>query len=379
MRFASCRRIAGSPRWPSCRSRSASAPTPRSSRSSTACCCSRSPIGSAIALFAVRDGGAARCRRRLPGQPGPRARLGAGVPVARAAWRCCGSSRAQLAAGTSRPRCRARASPTTSSPCSVSNRCSGGHSSPEEDARRHRSRRDPHGIALARALQCAIPSWLGRTVLIDGVDHQVIGVVRGTVSGASFVGGIGRPPRRTRASSCSVRSSSSREETHPPDGQLQLRRAGAAEARHQRRAGPRRDQRRAGAVPRAPDDAPARSRRPDSAARARHRPFARLVDAHRRRRRGAAHRLHQSRQSAAVASGITRRARRRVRTALGASRGRQFRQVLTESLLLAVAGGAARRPVGRWLVQVLVSTATVDLPRLDQVRVDPIVLCSRSA
>jgi putative ABC transport system permease protein len=63
-----------------------------------------------------------------------------------------------------------------------------------------------------------------------------------------------------------------------------------------------------------------------------------------------------------------------IRLALGAARGQLIRQLLTESLLLAVVGGGLGFLLAVWGVDLLKSVAPGDLPRLEQVRVDGGVL-----
>ncbi len=63
-----------------------------------------------------------------------------------------------------------------------------------------------------------------------------------------------------------------------------------------------------------------------------------------------------------------------IRSALGASRWRILRQTLTESALLAALGGASGILLAFWGVDLLTRTAPLDLPRLDEVRVDGYVL-----
>src|SRR5205085_8017299 len=63
-----------------------------------------------------------------------------------------------------------------------------------------------------------------------------------------------------------------------------------------------------------------------------------------------------------------------VRLALGARRGRIVRQLVTESLLLAVIGGALALLIALWGVHLLLSVAPENLPRLHEVRVDARVL-----
>ena len=71
-----------------------------------------------------------------------------------------------------------------------------------------------------------------------------------------------------------------------------------------------------------------------------------------------------------VARGAARRREIAVRTALGAGRGRLIRQLLTESLVLAVAGGVGGLVVAYWALQLLIGAAPENLPRLDDVTLD---------
>ncbi|MGH9719825.1 MAG: ADOP family duplicated permease [Bryobacteraceae bacterium] len=75
-----------------------------------------------------------------------------------------------------------------------------------------------------------------------------------------------------------------------------------------------------------------------------------------------------------VARMTARRRESAIRAALGASRGRQVRQVLTESWLLSALGGAFGIALAFAAVRYLVLVAPADLPRLDQIRVDGGVL-----
>jgi putative ABC transport system permease protein len=68
-----------------------------------------------------------------------------------------------------------------------------------------------------------------------------------------------------------------------------------------------------------------------------------------------------------------------VRAAIGASRGRLIRQLMTESVIVGLAGGAAGLLIAYWGVDVLVAMSPPGAPRLSAVGVDPRALGFASA
>jgi putative ABC transport system permease protein len=75
-----------------------------------------------------------------------------------------------------------------------------------------------------------------------------------------------------------------------------------------------------------------------------------------------------------LARSVTRHREFAVRAALGASRGRMIRQTLTESVVLALAGGALGVLGATWGIHALRAVGPSDLPRLDEVHISTVVL-----
>ena len=75
-----------------------------------------------------------------------------------------------------------------------------------------------------------------------------------------------------------------------------------------------------------------------------------------------------------LARAAARRREIAVRMALGASRGRLVRQALTESMVLAVTGGAAGLLLAAWWLRLIVNWNAVVVPRLHDASIDPAVL-----
>jgi putative ABC transport system permease protein len=75
-----------------------------------------------------------------------------------------------------------------------------------------------------------------------------------------------------------------------------------------------------------------------------------------------------------LARGATRSCELAIRAALGAGRGRIVRQLLTESLVLAMVAGAVGLALAWWTTGTLVALAPPGVPRLDQTSIDTTVL-----
>ena len=75
-----------------------------------------------------------------------------------------------------------------------------------------------------------------------------------------------------------------------------------------------------------------------------------------------------------LARGAARGREIAVRSALGAGRSRIVRQLLTESVVLALAAAGAGLLLARWFVAAVVAWSPQGVPRLEQARIDPVAL-----
>jgi predicted permease len=75
-----------------------------------------------------------------------------------------------------------------------------------------------------------------------------------------------------------------------------------------------------------------------------------------------------------LARGAARSREMAVRAALGAGTGRLARQVLAETLVLALVAAALGTALGFWMTETLIAWAPEGVPRLEETRIDPAVL-----
>jgi putative ABC transport system permease protein len=75
-----------------------------------------------------------------------------------------------------------------------------------------------------------------------------------------------------------------------------------------------------------------------------------------------------------LARSVARQRELAIRSALGAGRSRLFRQVLTESVMLSVAGGIIGVLLASWLLRLFVSLSPVSFPRIQAIAIDNGVL-----